>query len=132
MKSGCGRIFGCSSWIDSVCQSMMGTARLLQFAHPHALLAEGVELGGRAVSMNSHGVAAELDPSLAAKGVLFGNLAQLVREHSEQLRPFFERRVVNPNLDKFSSLNAACWSGGTLLYVPKNVRLELPFTRFRR
>ena len=42
--------------------------------HPHALLAAGVELGGRAVSMNSHGVAAELDPTLAAKGVLFGKL----------------------------------------------------------
>jgi Fe-S cluster assembly protein SufD len=97
-----------------------------EFAHPHALLAAGVELGGRAVSMNSHGVTAELDPTIAAKGVLFGNLARLVREHSEQLRPFFERRVVNPFQDKFSALNAACWSGGTLLYVPKNVRLEVP------
>src|SRR4051812_9744055 len=97
-----------------------------EFARPHALLADGVELGGRAVSMNSHGVVAELDPSLAAKGVLFGNLAPLVREYSEQLRPFFERRVVNPHQDKFAALNAACWSGGTLLYVPKNMRLELP------
>ena len=97
-----------------------------EFAHPHALLAAGVELGGRAVSMNSHGVTAELDPSLVSKGVLFGNLARLVREHSDQLRPFFERRVVNPFQDKFSALNAACWSGGTLLYVPKNVRLEVP------
>jgi Fe-S cluster assembly protein SufD len=97
-----------------------------EFAHPHALLAEGVGLAGRAVSMNSHGVAAELDPKLATKGVLFGNLARLVREHSEQLRPFFERRVVNPHQDKFAALNTACWSGGTLLYVPKNVKLELP------
>jgi Fe-S cluster assembly protein SufD len=97
-----------------------------QFAHPHALLAAGVELSGRAVSMNSHGVLAELDPQLSSKGVLFGNLAPLVREHSELLRPFFERRVVDPNQDKFAALNAATWSGGTLLYVPKNVRIELP------
>jgi Fe-S cluster assembly protein SufD len=93
---------------------------------PHALLAAGVELGGRAVSMNSHGLAAELDPNWAAQGVLFGNLARLVREHGELLRPFFERRVIDPFKDKFSALNAACWSGGTLLYVPKNVRLDLP------
>jgi Fe-S cluster assembly protein SufD len=93
---------------------------------PHALLAAGVDLGGRAVSMNSHSVAAELDPPLAAKGVLFGSLAKLVREHGDLLRPFFERRVVDPFKDKFSALNAACWSGGTLLYVPKNVRIELP------
>src|SRR3954469_11990052 len=39
---------------------------------PHAVLAAGVELSGHAVSMNSHGVAAELDPALAARGVLFG------------------------------------------------------------
>src|SRR4029078_5149896 len=97
-----------------------------EFAHPYALLAEGVDLSGRAVSMNSHGVAPDLHPSLAAKGVLCGNLARLVREHSEQLRPFFERRVVNPNQDKFSALNGACWSGGTLADVPKNVKLELP------
>src|SRR4029078_11211102 len=97
-----------------------------EFAHPHQLLAAGVELSGRAVSMNSHGVVAELDPQLAAKGVLFGNLAMLVRDHSEQLRPFFERHVVDPNQDKFAALNVACWSGGTLLYVPKNVRLHLP------
>jgi Fe-S cluster assembly protein SufD len=93
---------------------------------PHALLAAGVELGGRAVSMNSHSIAAELDTSLAAKGVLFGSLAKLIREHGDLLRPFFERRVVDPFKDKFSALNAACWSGGTLLYVPKNVRIELP------
>src|SRR3954447_9521934 len=78
-----------------------------EFAHPHTMLAAGVELGGRAVSMNSHGVAAELDPKLVAKGVLFGNLAPLVREHGEQLRPFFEQPVVNPDQDKFAALNAA-------------------------
>src|SRR6185295_19367657 len=39
-----------------------GHSAAAEFAHPHALLAEGVELAGRAVSMNSHGVAAELDP----------------------------------------------------------------------
>jgi Fe-S cluster assembly protein SufD len=93
---------------------------------PHALLAAGVELGGQAVSINSHGVAAELDPSWAAKGVLFGSLSRLVREHGDLLRPFVERHVVNPFKDKFSALNAACWSGGTLLYVPKKVQLELP------
>jgi Fe-S cluster assembly protein SufD len=103
-----------------------GQRAAFEIAHPHALLAAGVELGGRVASMNSHGVLAELDPQLAAKGVLFGNMARLVREHGELLRPFFERHVVDPNQDKFSALNAACWSGGTLLYVPKNVRLELP------
>jgi len=97
-----------------------------QVSLPHALLAAGVDLGGRAAAMNSHTVAAELAPKWARQGVLFGGLSKLVREHGDLLRPFFERRVVDPYKDKFSALNAAGWSGGTLLYVPKNVRLDEP------
>ena len=97
-----------------------------RIAVPHALLAAGVELGGQAVAMNSHSVMAELSPALAKQGVLFGGLSRMVAEHGDLLRPFFERRVVDPFKDKFSALNSAAWSGGTLLYVPKNVRLDLP------
>lgn len=93
---------------------------------PNALLAAGVDLAGHAVAMNSHSVASELAPRWARQGVLFGSLAKLVREHGELLRPFFERHVVDPFKDKFSALNAACWSGGTLLYVPKGVAIEEP------
>ncbi len=57
---------------------------------------------------------------------MFGGLSRLVGEHGDLLRPFFERHVVDPYKDKFSALNAACWSGGTLLYVPKNVRIIEP------
>ena len=67
----------------------------------------GVDLGGRAAAMNSHTVAAELAPKWAKQGVLFGGLSKLVREHGDLLRPFFERRVVDPYKDKFSALNAA-------------------------
>jgi Fe-S cluster assembly protein SufD len=97
-----------------------------QIEVPHALLAAGVDLGGRAVAMNSHVVRGELSPNWAKQGVLFGSLSRLIHEHSDLLRPFFERRVVDPYKDKFSALNAACWSGGTLLYVPKNVKLVEP------
>jgi Fe-S cluster assembly protein SufD len=93
---------------------------------PHALLAAGVELGGRTVSVDSRSVLSELAPELAKQGVLFGSLGRLVAEHGDLLRPFFERQVVDPNKDKFSALSAACWSGGPLLYVPKGVRIEQP------
>lgn len=97
-----------------------------QIGLPYALLAAGVELGGRAVAMNSHAVTAELVPKWAKQGVLFGGLSRLASEHGDLLQPFFERRVIDPYKDKFSALNAACWSGGTLLYVPKNVRVDQP------
>jgi len=93
---------------------------------PHALLAAGVELGGRTVSVDSRSVLGELAPELAMKGVLFGSLGRLVAEHGDLLRPFFERQIVDPFKDRFSALNAACWSGGPLLYVPKGVRIDEP------
>ncbi len=104
----------------------LGHGEASQGQVPHALLAAGVNLGGRAVVMNSHALSAKLEPSLAKQGVLFGSLQHLVKEHGDLLRPFFERRVVDPHKDKFAALNAACWSGGTLLYVPKGVRIEQP------
>ena len=91
---------------------------------PHALLAAGVDLGGQVATIDSRPVAADLAQKWAKQGVLFGSLDSLVVEHGELLRPFFERRVVDPNKDKFSALHAAVWCGGTLLYVPKGVRLD--------
>jgi Fe-S cluster assembly protein SufD len=90
------------------------------------LLAEGVALGGQVESLDSGAVRSTLDPKWAAKGVLFGSLEQLVADHGDLLRPFFERRVVDPARDKFSALNAACWSTGALLFVPKRVVIDEP------
>jgi Fe-S cluster assembly protein SufD len=93
---------------------------------PHSLLAAGIDLGGRTIAINSHAVAAELAPKWAKRGVLFGGLSQLASEHGDLLRPYFERRIVDPSKDKFAALNAACWSGGTLLVVPKGVQVDEP------
>ncbi|MEX0613088.1 MAG: Fe-S cluster assembly protein SufD [Pirellulales bacterium] len=93
---------------------------------PHALLAAGVELGGQVASFDSRPFIAELSPKWAQQGVLFGSLDALVVEHGELLRPYFERRVVDPTKDKFAALQAAVWSGGTGLYVPKKVRIDEP------
>jgi Fe-S cluster assembly protein SufD len=93
---------------------------------PHAMLAAGVELGGHVASFDSRPYAAELSPKWAKQGVLFGSLDALVAEHGDLLRPFFERRVIDPFKDKFSALHAALWCGGALLYVPKKVRINEP------
>jgi Fe-S cluster assembly protein SufD len=92
----------------------------------HALLAAGVDLAGRIVTTDSRQVAGDLDAKCAGQGVLFGSLDALVNEHGDLLRPYFERRVVDPFKDKFSALHAAFWCGGTLLHVPKGVRIEQP------
>ncbi|HEY3393390.1 MAG TPA: Fe-S cluster assembly protein SufD [Lacipirellulaceae bacterium] len=94
---------------------------------PHALLAAGVDLAGRAVTIDSRQVSDKFDTNLAGQGVLFGSLDELVNEHGDLLRPYFERRVVDPYKDKFSALHAAFWCGGTILYVPKGIRIDRPF-----
>ncbi len=95
-------------------------------ALPHALLAAGVELGGRVATVDSVLAVARLAEKWAEQGVLFGSLDALATEHGDLLRPYFERRVVDPQKDKFSALHAAAWCGGTLLYVPKRVRIDEP------
>ena len=36
-------------------------------------------------------------------------------------------RAMDPHYDKFAALHAACWSGGTVLYVPRGVVIDRPF-----
>ena len=76
----------------------------------------GVEVGaGRPhVSLDSRPPRA-LDPKWAGQGVLFGSLDRLLLEHGELLRPHLFAAIVDPGYDKFAALQAACWSGGTLL-----------------
>lgn len=93
---------------------------------PHPLLAAGVELGGRDAIVDSNSVSVELSPKWSRQGVLFGSLNELVCRHGDLLKPFFERHVVDPYKDKFSALNAAVWTGGTLLYVPRGVKVDEP------
>jgi Fe-S cluster assembly protein SufD len=102
------------------------TAPVAEAELPTALLAEGVGLGGSAATLDSAAAPSRLAEKWTAKGVLFGNLPQMVAEHGDLLRPFFERRLVNPVQDKFSALNAAAWAGGTLLYVPRRVTIDEP------
>ncbi len=94
---------------------------------PTGLLAAGVQLAGRSGAFDSRSQESELAASWAKQGVLFGSLDLLISEYGDLLRPYIERQLVNPNHDKFSALNAACWSGGTLLFVPKGVQVSDPF-----
>lgn len=98
----------------------------LAAAVPAPLLTQGVELAGRMATVNSRVSYAELAPRWAAKGVLFGSLDDLVKDHGDLLRPHLLTRAVDPAVDKFAALHGACWSGGTLLYVPRGVKVDQP------
>jgi Fe-S cluster assembly protein SufD len=92
---------------------------------PEALLKQGVELAGYTVASDSRLVAAELDQSLAKKGVRFVSLEDLARDEKDLVeRHLF--RVFAPAYDRFAALHAAAWRGGTMLYVPKGVVIDRP------
>ncbi len=91
----------------------------------HALLSEGVGLSGRVAAVDSRPLETTCDPQLCGRGVLFGSLDQLVCEHGDRLRPYLFS-AVDYRADKFAALHAACWSGGTVLYVPKGVVIDRP------
>jgi len=96
-------------------------------AMPPGLLGKGVELAARAMTFDSLLLHAELDPGPAGQGVLFGSLDDLVMEHGDLLRRYLLAGIVDPFYDKFAALHAACWQGGTLVYVPRGVAVERPF-----
>jgi Fe-S cluster assembly protein SufD len=90
------------------------------------LLRQGVELAGSMETLDSRCVSATLEPDAAKRGVLFGSLDALVAQHGDRIKPHLFR-AMNADYDKFSALHAACWSGGTLLYVPRGVKIDKPF-----
>ncbi len=95
-----------------------------------ALLSEGVDLAGLAVTANSQPLRTRLDAELASRGVLFGTLEELTENHGELIRPYLFTKAVDYRFDKFAALHAACMSGGALLYVPKGVVIDRPLHIF--
>jgi Fe-S cluster assembly protein SufD len=59
-------------------------------------------------------------------GVVFTDLASAVTSHPELLRKYLSTEAVRANEDVFAALHAAFWTGGTLLYVPKGVKVDVP------
>lgn len=90
------------------------------------LLSDRASFGGVISHVNGACVSRRLEERLATKGVLFGSLPILLREHRTILEPYFMTRAVRPVVDRFSAWHAAFWTGGTVLYVPKNVTLDQP------
>jgi Fe-S cluster assembly protein SufD len=101
-------------------------ADLPALVRPH-LEAAG-EVSGTVVQRDSATLYFDVDPSLASQGVVFADLDTAVREHPDLLRQYFMTDEAVPASDnKFAALHGAFWTTGTLLYVPDDVEVELPF-----
>jgi Fe-S cluster assembly protein SufD len=77
------------------------------------------------VQHNSGVVLTRLPAELAAKGVVLTSLDEAVRTHERLFRDHF-MTAYKRDEHRLAALHAALWSGGVLLYMPKNVEIETP------
>jgi Fe-S cluster assembly protein SufD len=87
------------------------------------------ERSGLLIQHNSDTATAHLDPALTDRGVLFMGLDRALAEHGELLVDRLHA-LVPGDRTKFSALHAAFRTGGTFLYVPRGVAIELPLQAF--
>ena len=95
---------------------------------PDQILAAVGDVGERSglqIQRNSEVLLTHLDPSLADRGVWFGDLDRAVLERPELVEPHLHGLVASDR-SKFTALHAAFRTGGTFLFVPKDVQIELP------
>ena len=93
----------------------------------HAALATYGERAGLLLQRDSASVHLDLAEAVRAQGVIWTDMHTAAREHPDLVAKYFMNEAVPITTDKYTALHAAFWSGGTFLYLPKNVSVELPF-----
>ena len=88
-------------------------------------------VAGVAAQYESEVVYHQINDELERQGVVFLDTDTGLKEHEEMFREYFGS-VIPVGDNKFSALNTAVWSGGSYVYVPKGVRVEIPLQAYFR
>jgi Fe-S cluster assembly protein SufB len=94
--------------------------------------AERKALAGVGAQYDSNIVYHNIQDNLRKKGVIFENMDVAVHKYPELVKKYFMTSCIPIHDHKFIMLHAAVWSGGTFIYVPKNVKVELPLQAYFR
>lgn len=94
--------------------------------------AEKTVLGGVGAQYDSDVVYHKIREDLKKKGVIFENMDVAVQKYPELVQEYFMTQCIPINDHKFIMLHAAVWSGGTFIYVPKGVKVDLPLQAYFR
>jgi Fe-S cluster assembly protein SufD len=94
------------------------------------LIREGEENSALIVQHNSEMAYSRIDEELTRKGVVFTDLHTALEEHEDLVRDHLFG-LVPEDYDKFAALSAAAFSGGSFLYVPRGVDVEVPIQSYR-
>ena len=68
---------------------------------------------------------------LESLGVIFTDTDTALKKYPELFKEYFSK-IVPPSDNKYAALNSAVWSGGSFIYVPKNVKLSKPVQSYFR
>src|SRR6202789_3423934 len=88
-------------------------------------------VAGVAAQYESEVVYHKIREDFEEKGVIFLDTDSALREQPELFREYFAT-VIPVGDNKFASLNTAVWSGGSFIYVPKNVHVDIPLQAYFR
>jgi len=93
--------------------------------------AERKFLAGVGAQYESEMVYHSIQDHLEKKGVIFLSIEDGLRQHPDLFREYFGS-VIPIEDNKFAALNSAVWSGGSFVYVPKGVKVDLPLQAYFR
>ena len=88
-------------------------------------------VSGVAAQYESEVVYHSIREDLAAQGVIFLDTDTGLKEHPEIFKEYFGS-VIPVGDNKFAALNTAVWSGGSFIYIPKGVHVEIPLQAYFR
>ena len=93
--------------------------------------AERSYLAGVGAQYDSEMVYHNIREDLKKQGIIFADIETAEHEYPELLKRFFAT-VVPPSDNKFAALNSAVWSGGSFIYVPPHVHVDIPLQAYFR
>ncbi len=93
--------------------------------------AERKFLSGVGAQYESESVYHQVNEQLAAQGVIFMDMDTALREHEDLVHEYFAT-IIPPNDNKLAALNSSVWSGGSFVYVPPGVHVEMPLQAYFR
>ncbi|WP_446898963.1 Fe-S cluster assembly protein SufB [Clostridium sp. LBM24168] len=93
--------------------------------------AEHESLAGVGAQYDSEVVYHNVSDELRKQGVLYMDMETAIRDYEDLVRPHF-MKLVPPTDHKFAALHGAVWSGGSFVYVPAGVQVDIPIQSYFR
>lgn len=93
--------------------------------------AEKKSLAGVGAQYDSEVVYHSIKKELVKQGVIYTDMETAIKEHEDLVKEYF-MKCVTANEHKFVALHGAVWSGGSFVYVPKGVEVDIPLQSYFR